>query len=72
MRLFPRTPAEREAISKQRNERLTREIGEGAERAFARKLPTAEREHLAELSRKGGSALYGCRHRTGSQISTSH
>lgn len=53
MRLFPRTPAEREAISKQRNERLTREIGKVLNE-LRKKATDAEREHLAELSRKGG------------------
>ncbi len=53
MRLFPRTPAEREAISKQRNERLTREIGKVLNE-LRKKATEAERDHLMELSRKGG------------------
>jgi hypothetical protein len=52
-KLFGRTQAEREAISKQRNERLTREIGKVLNE-LRKKATSTERHHLIELSRKGG------------------
>ena len=52
-RIFNRSSSEREAISKQRNERLTREIGKVLNE-LRRKATEEERNQLVELSRDGG------------------